>query len=175
MTLCQRHGQSGVLVVDDGKLVGSVGREDLDRAIGHGLSHAPVKGIMSGRACPRMRQTRASSCSACSRSPTRGGSRSSTGTVSRASSPQDVLRALEAAEPAPRQRVDRVRAARREPCSRSSRPSRRRARPWKASTRRRHRPGHPHRRAGLRRRHRGRGRRDRARPQDRARAGRAHA
>ncbi len=49
MTLCQRYGQSGVLVVDDGRLVGSVGREDLDRAIGHGLSHAPVKGIMSGR------------------------------------------------------------------------------------------------------------------------------
>jgi tRNA nucleotidyltransferase (CCA-adding enzyme) len=37
-------------VTDDGKLVGSVAREDLDRAIGHGLSHAPVKGIMSGRA-----------------------------------------------------------------------------------------------------------------------------
>ena len=49
MTLCQRYGQSGVLVLDDGRLVGSVGREDLDRAIGHGLSHAPVKGIMSGR------------------------------------------------------------------------------------------------------------------------------
>jgi tRNA nucleotidyltransferase (CCA-adding enzyme) len=49
MTLCQRYGQSGVLVVDNGRLVGSVGREDLDRAIGHGLSHAPVKGIMSGR------------------------------------------------------------------------------------------------------------------------------
>jgi tRNA nucleotidyltransferase (CCA-adding enzyme) len=49
MTLCQRYGQSGVLVLDDGRLVGAVGREDLDRAIGHGLSHAPVKGIMSGR------------------------------------------------------------------------------------------------------------------------------
>jgi tRNA nucleotidyltransferase (CCA-adding enzyme) len=49
MTLCQRYNQSGVLVLDDGRLVGSVGREDLDRAIGHGLSHAPVKGIMSGR------------------------------------------------------------------------------------------------------------------------------
>jgi tRNA nucleotidyltransferase (CCA-adding enzyme) len=50
MMLCQRHRQSGILVVgDDGTLAGTVGREDLDRAIGHGLSHAPVKGIMSGR------------------------------------------------------------------------------------------------------------------------------
>jgi tRNA nucleotidyltransferase (CCA-adding enzyme) len=49
MVLCQRYGQSGILVVADGRLAGSVGREDLDRAIGHGLSHAPVKGIMSGR------------------------------------------------------------------------------------------------------------------------------
>jgi tRNA nucleotidyltransferase (CCA-adding enzyme) len=50
MVLCQRHRQSGILVVaGDGTLAGSVGREDLDRAIGHGLSHAPVKGIMSGR------------------------------------------------------------------------------------------------------------------------------
>jgi tRNA nucleotidyltransferase (CCA-adding enzyme) len=29
--------------------VGAVGREDLDKAIAHGLSHAPVKGIMSSR------------------------------------------------------------------------------------------------------------------------------
>ena len=47
MTLCQRHGQSGVFVVESGSLVGSVSREDLDRAIGHGLAHAPVRGIMS--------------------------------------------------------------------------------------------------------------------------------
>src|SRR5262249_3795884 len=47
MTLCQRHGQSGVFVVDDGRLVGGVSREDLDKAVGHGLSHAPVRGIMS--------------------------------------------------------------------------------------------------------------------------------
>ncbi|HEV8097755.1 MAG TPA: CBS domain-containing protein, partial [Gaiellaceae bacterium] len=30
------------------RLEGVVGREDLDRAVAHGLSHAPVKGIMSG-------------------------------------------------------------------------------------------------------------------------------
>ncbi len=47
MMLCQRHGQSGVFVVDAGRLVGGVSREDLDKAIGHGLAHAPVRGIMS--------------------------------------------------------------------------------------------------------------------------------
>jgi tRNA nucleotidyltransferase (CCA-adding enzyme) len=49
MVACQRHGVSGILVADGGHLVGAVSREDLDKAIGHGLSHAPVKGIMSGR------------------------------------------------------------------------------------------------------------------------------
>src|SRR5207247_11346242 len=49
MIACQRHGQSGILVVEGERLVGAVGREDLDKAIGHGLSHAPVKGIMSRR------------------------------------------------------------------------------------------------------------------------------
>ena len=49
MVACQRYGQSGILVVEDERLVGSVSREDLDKAIGHGLSHAPVKGIMSSR------------------------------------------------------------------------------------------------------------------------------
>jgi tRNA nucleotidyltransferase (CCA-adding enzyme) len=36
-------------VADGEKLVGAVNREDLDKAISHGLSHAPVKGIMSSR------------------------------------------------------------------------------------------------------------------------------
>jgi tRNA nucleotidyltransferase (CCA-adding enzyme) len=49
MVVCQRHAQSGILVVEGGSLVGAVGREDLDKAIAHGLSHAPVKGIMSSR------------------------------------------------------------------------------------------------------------------------------
>ena len=48
MTLCRRHGQSGVFVAEDGHVVGSVSREDLDKALGHGLAHAPVRGIMSG-------------------------------------------------------------------------------------------------------------------------------
>jgi tRNA nucleotidyltransferase (CCA-adding enzyme) len=47
---CQRYGQSGILVAEDGRLVGVVAREDLDRAVAHGLSHAPVKAVMSGRA-----------------------------------------------------------------------------------------------------------------------------
>jgi tRNA nucleotidyltransferase (CCA-adding enzyme) len=49
MALCQRHGQSGVFVVDGSRVVGAVAREDLDKAVGHGLGHAPVRGIMSGR------------------------------------------------------------------------------------------------------------------------------
>jgi tRNA nucleotidyltransferase (CCA-adding enzyme) len=49
MVACQRFAQSGILVIEDGQLVGAVSREDLDKAIAHGLSHAPVKGIMSSR------------------------------------------------------------------------------------------------------------------------------
>ena len=49
MVTCQRHLQSGILVAEERRLVGVVAREDLDKAIGHGLSHAPVKGIMSSR------------------------------------------------------------------------------------------------------------------------------
>src|ERR671936_383144 len=47
LAVCRRYGQSGLLVVDDGRLAGVVTREDLDKAIGHELAHAPVKGIMS--------------------------------------------------------------------------------------------------------------------------------
>jgi tRNA nucleotidyltransferase (CCA-adding enzyme) len=47
MVLCQRHRQSGIQVGDEESLVGIVTREDLDKAIGHGLSHAPVKSVMS--------------------------------------------------------------------------------------------------------------------------------
>ena len=49
MVACQRFGQSGILVAEGEELVGAVAREDLDKAISHGLSHAPVKGIMSSR------------------------------------------------------------------------------------------------------------------------------
>src|SRR2546421_157401 len=47
MAVCRRYGQSGIFVVEDGRLVGVVTREDLDKAIGHELVHAPVKGIMN--------------------------------------------------------------------------------------------------------------------------------
>jgi tRNA nucleotidyltransferase (CCA-adding enzyme) len=49
LVACQRYGQSGILVAEGGRLEGVVGREDLDRAVAHGLSHAPVKGITSAR------------------------------------------------------------------------------------------------------------------------------
>jgi tRNA nucleotidyltransferase (CCA-adding enzyme) len=47
MALCQRHRQSGIQVGGRKNLLGIVSREDLDKAIGHGLSHAPVKAVMS--------------------------------------------------------------------------------------------------------------------------------
>ena len=47
MVLCQRHRQSGMQVGEPMRLVGMVTREDLDKAVGHGLSHAPVKSVMS--------------------------------------------------------------------------------------------------------------------------------
>jgi tRNA nucleotidyltransferase (CCA-adding enzyme) len=49
MVACQRFGQSGILVAEGDDVRGAVDREDLDKAISHGLSHAPVKGIMSSR------------------------------------------------------------------------------------------------------------------------------
>jgi tRNA nucleotidyltransferase (CCA-adding enzyme) len=57
MVTCQRYGQSGILVLEDDRLVGVVAREDLDKAVGHGLSHAPVKGIMSSRVARSERGT----------------------------------------------------------------------------------------------------------------------
>jgi tRNA nucleotidyltransferase (CCA-adding enzyme) len=57
MVVCQRHRQSGVLVADAGRLAGVVAREDLDKAIGHGLSHAPVRGIMSSRVATAAEET----------------------------------------------------------------------------------------------------------------------
>ena len=44
---CQRLGLSGIQVSENGHLTGVVSREDLDRAVRHGLSHAPVRGVMS--------------------------------------------------------------------------------------------------------------------------------
>jgi len=47
MVLCQRHRQSGILVEEEDRLAGLVTRENLDQAIAHELSHAPVKSVMS--------------------------------------------------------------------------------------------------------------------------------
>jgi tRNA nucleotidyltransferase (CCA-adding enzyme) len=57
MALCQRHAQSGILVTEDGRAVGVAEREDLDKAIAHGLSHAPVKAIMSDRVATAAEET----------------------------------------------------------------------------------------------------------------------
>ena len=43
----QRRGHSGAQVVEKGALVGTVMREDLDRAMRHDLGHAPIKAVMS--------------------------------------------------------------------------------------------------------------------------------
>ncbi|MCX8032812.1 MAG: CBS domain-containing protein [Thermoleophilia bacterium] len=43
----QRYGHSGICVRANGRLVGVVARRDLDKAIRHGLGHAPVKGVMT--------------------------------------------------------------------------------------------------------------------------------
>jgi tRNA nucleotidyltransferase (CCA-adding enzyme) len=47
MVECQRHRQSGIQVGEPATLLGVVTREDLDKAVGHGLSHAPVKSVMT--------------------------------------------------------------------------------------------------------------------------------
>lgn len=40
-------GHGGLPVVEDGRLVGMVSRKDVDKAVRHGLEHAPVKGFMA--------------------------------------------------------------------------------------------------------------------------------
>ncbi|NLW17640.1 MAG: CBS domain-containing protein [Firmicutes bacterium] len=42
-----RYGHGGLPVIADGQLVGIISRRDVDKAIHHGLTHAPVKGFMS--------------------------------------------------------------------------------------------------------------------------------
>jgi tRNA nucleotidyltransferase (CCA-adding enzyme) len=97
MVLCQRHRQSGMLVGSPKGLAGAVTREDLDKAIGHGLSHAPVKSVMSsdvvtcGEDTPLAEVMRLVSAANSGRVPVvRGGE--VVGVVTRS----DVLRALEA-------------------------------------------------------------------------------
>lgn len=50
--LMVKYGYSGLPVVEDGKLVGLIGRREIDKAAHHGLSHAPVKGFMMRRIEP---------------------------------------------------------------------------------------------------------------------------
>jgi tRNA nucleotidyltransferase (CCA-adding enzyme) len=47
LVTAQRYGHSGICVREDGRVVGIVARRDLDKAIRHGLGHAPVKGVMT--------------------------------------------------------------------------------------------------------------------------------
>jgi tRNA nucleotidyltransferase (CCA-adding enzyme) len=47
--VCRRDALGGVGVVRDGELVGRVALADLERASAHGLGHAPVKAVMTGR------------------------------------------------------------------------------------------------------------------------------
>ncbi|GAB6154944.1 CBS domain-containing protein [Desulfosporosinus burensis] len=42
-----RYGHTGVPVTEDKSLVGIISRRDVDKAIKHGLRHAPVKGFMT--------------------------------------------------------------------------------------------------------------------------------
>ncbi len=46
---CRREGLGGVVVIDEGRLVGKVALADLERAAAHGLGHAPVKAVMTSR------------------------------------------------------------------------------------------------------------------------------
>jgi len=43
-----RYGHSGLPVVKEEKLAGVISRRDIEKAIHHGLGHAPVKGFMTG-------------------------------------------------------------------------------------------------------------------------------
>lgn len=47
LVTAQRYGHSGICVLERGEAVGIVSRRDLDKALRHGLGHAPVKGVMT--------------------------------------------------------------------------------------------------------------------------------
>ena len=47
LVAAQHYGHSGISVKEEGWVAGIVGRRDLDKAIRHGLGHAPVKGVMT--------------------------------------------------------------------------------------------------------------------------------
>ena len=102
MTLCQRHGQSGVFVVEGTRVVGGVSREDLDKAVGHDLAHAPVRGIMSSHVASAPESATVAELQALVTSAEDGRvavlrDDELVGVVSRS----DLLRVLEGVEPAP--------------------------------------------------------------------------
>lgn len=43
-----RYGHNGLPVVEDDRVVGVISRRDVDKALRHGLGHAPVKAFMTG-------------------------------------------------------------------------------------------------------------------------------
>lgn len=47
LTLLVRYGHNGLVVVDEGQVVGVISRRDVDRAAHHEMAAVPVKGIMS--------------------------------------------------------------------------------------------------------------------------------
>ncbi len=47
LVTAQRYGHSGICVREGDRVVGIVARRDLDKAMRHGLGHAPVKGVMT--------------------------------------------------------------------------------------------------------------------------------
>ncbi|HUF01343.1 MAG TPA: CBS domain-containing protein [Gaiellaceae bacterium] len=107
MILCRRHKQSGVFVAENDRVVGAARREDLDKAISHGLGHAPVRGIMSGRVTTASEdatlaelQSLVTSAEAGRVAVLRDGAL--VGVVTRA----DLLRALERAEPVAAEEVE---------------------------------------------------------------------
>jgi tRNA nucleotidyltransferase (CCA-adding enzyme) len=111
MTLCQRHGQSGVFVATAGRVEGSVGREDLDKALAHGLAHAPLRGIMSSRVVTApedatLRELRALVTAAEDGRVAVVRDEELVGVVSRA----DLLRALEGVETGPAEPVESLAA-----------------------------------------------------------------
>ena len=65
LVTAQRYGHSGICVREDGRVVGIVARRDLDKALRHGLGHAPVKGVMTRNiAFAKASRPRSTSCGA---------------------------------------------------------------------------------------------------------------
>jgi len=55
--LMLRYGHGGLTVVQEEQVVGMISRRDVDRALHHGLGHAPVRGYMSRNVVTLTRET----------------------------------------------------------------------------------------------------------------------